>query len=182
VVGGSFGVLDSAGPELAGYLIERGATVDAHSAARLGMFDKLKQLVSGNPESIHARGGDGQMPLHFASTVEIAEFLLDRGASVDARDIDRRAIPDSVASGSCPLPDPARREDRYPDAAALGDNGLVRKHLDTEPECIRMRVDEQFFPKQNPKSGGTIYNWTLGGNRSPHQVAAKFGRQERSEF
>ena len=40
---GSFGVLDSAGPELAAYLIERGAIVDAHSAARLGMFDKLRR-------------------------------------------------------------------------------------------------------------------------------------------
>src|SRR5712691_7804777 len=53
---GSFGVLDSAEPELAAYLIERGATVDAHSVARLGLFDKLKQLVSANPELVHARG------------------------------------------------------------------------------------------------------------------------------
>jgi len=84
---GSFGVLDSAGPELADYLIERGAIVDAHSAARLGMFDKLKQLVSANPELVHARGGDGQTPLHFAGTVEIAEFLLDRGAPISRRAI-----------------------------------------------------------------------------------------------
>jgi hypothetical protein len=47
---GGFGVLDSADAELAAYLIERGAIVNAHSAARLGMFDKLKQLISANPE------------------------------------------------------------------------------------------------------------------------------------
>src|ERR1700730_38962 len=35
---GSFGVLDSASPELAAYLIQRGAIVDAHAAARLGML------------------------------------------------------------------------------------------------------------------------------------------------
>jgi len=41
-----------------------------------------------------------------------------------------------------------------------------------------MRVNEQFFLKQNPKSGGSIYIWTLGANRSPHQVACKFGHTE----
>src|SRR6266567_1915839 len=35
---GSFGVLDSAGSELAEYLISRGAIVDIHAAARLGMI------------------------------------------------------------------------------------------------------------------------------------------------
>ncbi len=179
---GSFGVLDSAGPELAAYLIERGAIVDAHAAARLGMFDKLKQLVSANPELVHARGGDGQMPLHFASSVEIAEFLLDRGASVDARDIDHEstAAQHLVQSHSevvrCLIRRGAKTDILM--AAALGDNGLVRKHLDADPQCIRVRVNEHFFPKQNPHSGGTIYNWTLGGNRSPHQAASKFGHKE----
>jgi len=60
---GGLGVLDSADPELAAYLIERGAIVDTHSAARLGMSDKLKLLVSANPESVHARRGDGQTPV-----------------------------------------------------------------------------------------------------------------------
>jgi len=40
---------------------------------------------------VHARGGDGQTPLHFASTVEIAEFLLAHGAAIDARDVDHEA-------------------------------------------------------------------------------------------
>src|SRR4051794_28910875 len=45
---GGFGILDSAAPELAAYAIERGAVVDAHSAARLGMVEKLRELVSKN--------------------------------------------------------------------------------------------------------------------------------------
>jgi len=53
-----------------------GAVVDVHAAARLGMFEKLQQLVSSDPNLVHARGGDGQTPLHFASTVEIAAYLL----------------------------------------------------------------------------------------------------------
>jgi ankyrin repeat protein len=179
---GSFGVLDSANPELAAYLIERGAIVDAHSAARLGMFSKLKELVAANPALVNARGGDGQTPLHFASTVQIAEFLLDHGADIDARDIDHESTAAQYLVQS--HPDVVRyliRRGAKTDilmAAALGDNDLVRKHLEADPECIRIRVNEQFFPKRNPKSGGTIYIWTLGGNRSPHQVASKFGHKE----
>src|SRR6185312_1002575 len=76
---GGFGVLDSVDPALAPFLIERGARVDAHAAARLGMIDRLRTLVAADPAVVHARGGDGQTPLHFASTVAIAEFLLDHG-------------------------------------------------------------------------------------------------------
>ncbi len=42
---------------------------------------------------MHARGGDGQTPLHFARTVEIAAFLLDHGADIDALDIDHESTP-----------------------------------------------------------------------------------------
>src|SRR5262249_22224885 len=60
---GGFGLLHGADPELAAYAIERGATVDVHAAARLGLIDKLRGLISGNPELVHSRGGDGQTPL-----------------------------------------------------------------------------------------------------------------------
>ena len=42
---GGFGVLDMSSAELTPYLIERGAYVDIHAAARLGMFDRLKGSV-----------------------------------------------------------------------------------------------------------------------------------------
>src|SRR5688500_5352566 len=87
---GSFGVLDHDGP-LTDFLVERGATIDAHAAARLGMLDGLEALVSANPALVHARGGDGQTPLHFARSIAIAEFLLDRGADIDARDVDHES-------------------------------------------------------------------------------------------
>ena len=63
-------------------------------------------------------------------------------------------------------------------AAALGDLELVKRHLDADPECIRMRVSDEFFPKISPKSGGTIYGWTLGFHVSAHQVARKFGHED----
>ena len=71
---GGFGLLDTASPEVAARAIQRGATVTVHAAARLGMIDKLKELIAADPALVHARGGDGQTPLHFASTIEIAEY------------------------------------------------------------------------------------------------------------
>jgi ankyrin repeat protein len=54
---GSFGVLDGCAPALAPFLIERGATVDAHAAARLGMLDRLREVVDADPKAVHARAG-----------------------------------------------------------------------------------------------------------------------------
>src|SRR6516162_2304699 len=76
---GGFGVLDDCDKSLVEFLTERGAVLDAHSASRLGMMAKLGELVAADPAVVHARGGDGQTPLHFASTVEVAEFLLANG-------------------------------------------------------------------------------------------------------
>jgi ankyrin repeat protein len=41
-----------------------------------------------------------------------------------------------------------------------------------------MTVSERWFPKQNPRAGGTIYIWQLGANRTPHAVARDFGHEE----
>src|SRR5438876_7756329 len=42
---GGFGLLHGASPELAAYAIERGAVVDVHAAARLGMMERLRELI-----------------------------------------------------------------------------------------------------------------------------------------
>jgi hypothetical protein len=188
---GGFGVLDDCDPSIVDFLIERGALLDAHSASRLGMMAELQGFVEADPGVVHARGGDGQTPLHFASTVEIADFLLDHGADIDARDIDH----ESTAAQYMLRVDQKRHypKDRqdvarylvshgcYTDilmAAALGDVDLVRRHLDADPGCIRMSVSEEWFPKQNPRAGGTIYIWTLGAHRTAHSVARDFGHED----
>lgn len=188
---GGFGVLDDCDPSMVDFLIERGAVLDAHSAARLGMLAKLRELVAADPDVVHARGGDGQTPLHFASTVEIAAFLLENGADIDARDIDHESTPAQyMLRVEQKRHYPHDRQDvaRYlvsrgcrTDilmAAALGDADLVRRHLDADPECIRMSVSEQWFPKQNPRAGGTIYIWKLGWHRTAHAVARDFGHED----
>jgi hypothetical protein len=63
-------------------------------------------------------------------------------------------------------------------AAALGDLKLVKRHLAADPQCIRIRVSEEYFPMVGGKSGGTIYQWELGWHVSPHQVAKQFGHSE----
>ena len=179
---GSFGVLDGCEPAFAPFLIERGATVDAHAAARLGMLERLDALVSANPELVHARGGDGQTPLHFAATVEIARYLLEHGAVIDARDVDHESTPAQWMIRD--------RQDvaRYlvtrgctTDilmAAALGASELVRRHLDADPASIRTRVSAEYFPMQDARAGGAIYIWTLGRDKTAHVIAREFGHDE----
>ena len=184
---GSFGVLDDAARAdrpawLAPYLIERGAIVDVHAAAALRMFEKVKELVSANPALVHARGGDGQTPLHFAPTKEIAEYLLDNGADIDALDIDHESTPAQYMVRE--RQDVARylvtrgcRTDILM-ASALGDLELVRKHLEADPVCVRMSVSDEYFPKKNSRAGGTIYIWTFGAHKTAHVIAREFGHED----
>ena len=164
---GGFGLLDCANPEVAEHAIGRGAIVDAHAAARLGMMDRLRELVDADPSLVHARGGDGQTPLHFASNVG------SRGIPAGPRRRHRRAATWTTSprrpSGCCATGRTSRdtwssrgcRTDLLM-AAALGDVDRVRGHLDAEPGSIRMSVTEKWFPKRNPRAGGEIYIWTLG--------------------
>jgi ankyrin repeat protein len=183
---GGFGLLDMASPELSAYAIERGAVVTVHSAARLGLFDRLRALVDADPAVVHARGGDGQTPLHFAASIEIARFLLDKGADIDARDVDHESTPAQYMVKSRPAI--ARfliERGCWTDilmAAALGDRSLVDTHLARNPESIRTRVAEEFFPMVGGKSGGTIYQWELGWYVSAAQVAKAFGHPDLFAF
>ena len=132
-----------------------------------------------------ARGADGRTPLHFASTVEIAEFLLANGAEIDARDRhhestpaqhmlrvehkrhyphDRQPVARYLVSRGC-------RTDILM-AAALGDLDLVQRLLDADAACIATRVSEEWFPKN------TVYIPQLGPGRTAHAVARDFGHED----
>ena len=117
------------------------------------MIDRLGELISLHPDLVHARGGDGQTPLHFASSVAIAAYLLGQGADIDARDVDHESTPAQYMVGDRQavarfLVSRGCQTDILM-AAALGDLELVKKHLDADPECIRMQVSDEFFPKIN---------------------------------
>lgn len=183
---GSFGLLDSAPPEVAQYALERGATLTIHAAARLGMVDRVREFLLTDPNLVHARGGDGQTPLHFASTIEIAACLLDHGADMNARDIDHESTPAQyMVRDRQPVARFLVERGCQTDllmACALGNLPLVQKHLDADPACIRMTVNHDSFPKKNPKSGGTIYIWTLGAHKSAHLIAHEFGHHQIVQF
>ncbi|HZS61245.1 MAG TPA: hypothetical protein VFA43_18355, partial [Gemmatimonadaceae bacterium] len=188
---GGFGVLDETSIEFAPFLLERGARLEAPAAARLGMIDALRAMINADPAVVHARGGDGQTPLHQASTIEIARLLLEHGADIDAIDVDHESTAAQYMLRVTQTRHyPRDRQDIARElvargcktdilmASALGDKALVRHHLDTNPESIRTRVDGRYFPNSNPKAGGTIYIWVLGAHRTAHSVAKSFGHPD----
>jgi hypothetical protein len=146
------------------------------------MFDKLRAIIAADPSRANARGGDGQTPLHVASTLEIAEYLLDHGAEIDALDIDHEATPAQylVRDHQDIVRMLIRRGCRTDIlmAAAVGDVGLVRRHLDEDPDSVRTSVSEEWFPKRDPRAGGHIYIWKLGHNKTAHLIAREFGHEE----
>lgn len=178
---GGFGVLDGDSP-LVPWLVERGAAVNAYAAARHGWMDRLTALVDENRAAARSRGGDGQTPLHVARTVEVAAFLLERGADIDALDVDHESTPAQYHVTD--RPDVARflvergcRTDILM-AVALGDLARVRRHLDEDPASIRTRVSQESFPMKDPRAGGSIYTWTLGATATPHSLARAKGHAE----
>ena len=185
---GSFGVLDFASHKLAEYLISRGAAIDIHAACRLGRMERIRELLRVNPSLVHARGCDGQLPLHLAATVEIAAFLLDCGAEINALDDHESTAAQYMACCRSGLDsrtvfrhDVARflisrgAQTDILMASAVGDLSLVERILNHDPETVRITVSERHFPKLDPKSGGNIYVYGFGLTKSPHMIAHQFG-------
>jgi len=176
---GPYTVLDNTNEDTARFLLAHGATLTPNVAARLGWLDELRTLVNADGALVHARGGDGQQPLHEARTVAIADFLLDRGAGVDVRCIDHKSTPAQYALVD--RPDVCRRlleRGATPDifmAARLGDIPLATCLLDTDPACAASRINEPGYPPVPPF---TIYCWSLGFGMSPHEVALRFDHRD----
>jgi hypothetical protein len=129
-----------------------------------------------DPGLVHARGGDGCQPLHFARDQEIAETLIAAGADVNARDEDHASTPAQWRIGDAP--DTVRmllRRGATPDvflAAALGDLALAEQVVAADPACTGYRIGNDTGPFPGIgylERGGTILQWSLGFNLSPHQ-------------
>jgi ankyrin repeat protein len=176
---GPYTVLDNASEETARFLLSRGVRLTPNVAARLGWLNELRQLLDANPELVHARGGDGQQPLHEAATVAIADLLLDRGADVNVHCIDHKSSPAQYALSA--RPDVCRRLlERGAEAdifmpARLGDLDLATRVLDADPQAIAARINEPGYAPVPPLH---IYCWTLGFGLSPHDVAMTFGHRD----
>lgn len=178
---GGFGVLPHSDPEFAAYLVERGAVVDVWAAAGMNRLDRLEELIAADPALVNARGGDGQSPLHFAASLEVARFLLDHGAEIDLRDIDHGGTPAQTMVANRPeicryLLTRGAALDIFM-AVQLGDIELVRQALAADPASLHAQVGQGKFTS-GASNGGHIYSYNLKNGCSPLFLAAELGRQE----
>jgi len=188
---GGFGLMEShCTPEEAAPLTERGAVVDVFAAANLGMFDRLRELVDRDPALVHARGGDGKTPLHCAHTVEIAQYLINRGADINARDVDHESTPAQYLVREAPevtrlLIDRGAWFDIFI-AVGLRDAALVERCLRDDPEALDHRIwHGKYTVAHNGKRAATreeigdrrgdVYRWVFDHNASAFDVAKGLG-------
>jgi ankyrin repeat protein len=180
---GGFHPLYSARGAVAERLIAAGAVPDACALAHLDRAEDLARMLAAEPERVHERGGDGQTPLHFAASRRIVDLLLDAGADIDARDVDHRSTAAEWMIGgelSGPRPELARylvergaRADIFL-CAALGLADRVEALLAADPSLLKLRTSQGDYAEK-PPSSYHIYQWTIEGNYTPMQAAAKFG-------
>lgn len=186
---GGFHPLHTATGAVADRLIAAGAVPDACAAAHLDRPDLLGRILDADPARVHERGGDGQTPLHFARSREVADLLLARGADVDARDVDHRSTPAQW------MLDRARGAGRYDLArhlvargasvdvflaAALGLEDELRAMLEADSSLLDRRTGQGEYGEE-PPSSYHIYFWTIGPGRSPLQAAAQFEQHDALE-
>jgi ankyrin repeat protein len=112
----------------------------------------------------------------------MAEYLLDRGADIAARDVDhestaaqwmvrdRQAVARALVGRGAPAD--------LLMASALGDVDAVSRILEVTPDAIHTAVNATWFPMRDPRAGGSIYIWTLGANKGAHAIAREFGHDE----
>jgi ankyrin repeat protein len=171
-----------ADPAVGRFLVDQGARLTVHAAAGLGLVEPLARMLDLDASLIDAKGVDSCTPLHFARNVETAQLLLARGARIDARDEDHWSTPAQWLIGDAPevarfLLSQGASSDIFL-AAALGDQSLAESLIRTDPGCVAHRIGRlPHFPPLGQGRGGTIYQWTLGFNSYPHQIAWKKGHQ-----
>lgn len=185
---GGFHPLYGASPEVAERLLAAGAVPDACAAAHMDRLDLLTRMIADDPSRVHERGGDGQMPLHFARSRAVADFLLDAGADIDARDIDHRSTAAEWMIRVVGGREESRSElarylvERGASAdiflcAALGLTDRARAMATADPSLLRVRTGQGEYGEKG-RSSYHIYLWTIGSNVTPLEAAARFGQLE----
>jgi len=114
-------------------LLESGADIDARDVDHRSTAAEWMTGGADDPET---------------SRIELARYLVERGASADVFLV-----------------------------AALGLTDRAREMLRADPSLLGLRTGQGDYGEQ-PPSSYHIYLWTLGSNLSPLHVAAKFGHAE----
>jgi uncharacterized protein len=74
-------------PEIAAFLVERGAHLDIFEASAVSDMERVRHLVDAQPGLVNAVARDGFQPLGLAAFfghLDVARFLLERGAEVNS--------------------------------------------------------------------------------------------------
>jgi ankyrin repeat protein len=184
---GGFHSLYGASPEVAERLLAGGAVPDACALAHLDRYDDLVAMLDAEPSRVQERGGDGQTPLHFARSVRVADLLLERGADIDARDVDHRSTPAEWMLGDAGTPKSRLSLARHLVgrgascdiflAAATGNTARARALLEANRSLLDLRTGQGEYGEKKPSSFH-IYLWTIGSNMTPLQTASRFRQQE----
>jgi ankyrin repeat protein len=178
---GGFGILDRADSATAQFLISRGAIVDIFAAAHLNQLERVRELLDADPALVHAKGGDGGRPLHFAASLEMIDLLLDRGAEIDARDVDHAG---TAAQWMMPQPgEPLDRVRRLVErgaavdpfmAAALNEVPRLAAFLDADPSLVAAVIGVGDVPGCPTAPGGHQYVYWMGTGRGLLEIASAF--------
>ena len=181
---GDFTLLEGASSETADALRARGAVVTPHAAAEQGWLDWLDEAYARDDAIVQARGGDGKTPLHYASDPAVMDWLLQRGADLEARDIDHASTPLQWQLGARnqaaarALVERGAVADIFA-AIMLGELDLTRKALARHPEAIRARINQAGYALVPQADGSHQYVYAFeAAGMSPFQVALVCGQGE----
>ncbi|MDH3734769.1 MAG: ankyrin repeat domain-containing protein [Gemmatimonadota bacterium] len=169
--------LDTLGP----FLIQRGAAIDAHAASKLGMLAELRTLVESDPEVVHRKGPDGQRPLHFSRTPEIARFLLDMGSDIEAVCVDHGSTAAEWAAAERPdvcrfLLERGARGDEFM-YVMIGDTDRLEAAIAEDPAVLHARTTPDRF-RPTDGEAAHIYMYSIGSDATLLHAAATTGRTD----
>lgn len=162
--------------DLAKFLLEKGAMLDVHTAAALGLVDDLVRMLGESPERVSERGGDGCTPMHFVGTQQAADALLQYGANLEARCIDHFSTPVQYLCDSRPkiaryLLDKGAKADVF-SASMCGATDCLRKLLQEDSGILESTISQETFPPGAEYDVHNIMTFTIGGGCSALHAAS----------
>ncbi len=144
-----------------------------HNAARKGDLVKVKELVKQNPSLISTKDKMGNTPLHMAAAndhKDVAEFLLENGADVNARDSNGGFTPLDAALSSYHYKNMVvLLLEKGANVNAKADNGLTPLHevaMRGQKDAAEMLLSKNPDVDARDNQGNTPLLWALLMGRS----------------
>ena len=181
---GDFTPLEGANAKAARQLVERGADITPCAAAEQGWLDWLETAFAADPAIAHQRGGDGKTPLHYATDPAVMDWLLQRGADINARDIDHASTPlqwhlgERKIRAAKALVERGAQVDIFA-AVMLGDMDLTQAAVAAHRRALRARINQGGYELVAPADGSHMYVYAYeAAGMSAFQAALAEGQDE----